>query len=100
MGRGDPLSAGADARSLLRHRLGEGRTEARAVEGDAPLGRFAEVAPEGESVRDLDYGGRPDASTLSEERGAISADDLDPWIRIMFWPHCSGSGGPTGGLDR
>lgn len=32
-------------RRLLRHRLGEGCVKARAVAGDAPLDRFAEVAP-------------------------------------------------------
>ncbi|MQY39803.1 hypothetical protein SRB17_78310 [Streptomyces sp. RB17] len=52
--------------------------------GDAPLGRFAEVAPEVEPVGDLDRGGRPDAGALGEERGAIAADDLDP--RVLGQP--------------
>ncbi|GLX48718.1 hypothetical protein Shyhy01_16680 [Streptomyces hygroscopicus subsp. hygroscopicus] len=46
--------------------------------GDAPLSRFAEVAPEVEPVGDLDGGGRANAGTFGEERGAIAADNLDP----------------------
>lgn len=48
--------------------------------GDAPLGSFAEVAPEVEPVRDLDCGGRPDPGALGEERGTVTAHDLDPRV--------------------
>lgn len=64
---------------LLCGRLGGGRAKAGPVAGDAPLGRFAEVAPQMEPVGDLDRGGRPDSGALGEEWSAVAADDLDPW---------------------
>jgi hypothetical protein len=73
-----PVFGRRRSRNLLRRRLGEGRAEARAVAGDTPLGRFAEVAPQVEPVGDLDRGGRPDAGAPGEEWSAVAADDLDP----------------------
>jgi hypothetical protein len=49
---------------LLLGRLGGGRAQARAMAGDAPLGGFAEVAPEVETVGNLDGSGCPDAGAF------------------------------------